>query len=258
MLQHPLYPLFPKPTQCITQMPTEQVSIPSYAMITEVPSVPFPFDDAPLPEKVESTTIHLTAKKKYKPVALKTKPVLADLPEKYRIVRNIKGDPLATLPVLTPNPPKFEPYGRYTQERKELFEVNNCGFLFPAEMDLLHHFMILHQDGFAWTDNERGHFREDFFPPVEMPVIPHKPWVLRNHPIPPGIHGKVCDTMSSKVQAGVFETSSSPYRSKVHYVPKKNGIDIRIVQCLEPLNKVTIQHSGVPPFTEQLAEHFAG
>ena len=31
-----------------------------------------------------------------------------------------------------------------------------------------------------------------------------------------------------------------------------------MVQSLEPLNKVTIQHSGVPPFTEQLAEHFAG
>ena len=27
---------------------------------------------------------------------------------------------------------------------------------------------------------------------------------------------------------------------------------------LEPLNAITIQHLGVPPFTEQLAEHFAG
>ena len=41
-------------------------------------------------------------------------------------------------------------------------------------------------------------------------------------------------------------------------VVKKDGKSLCMVQSLEPLNKVTIQHSGVPPFTEQLAEHFAG
>ena len=30
------------------------------------------------------------------------------------------------------------------------------------------------------------------------------------------------------------------------------------MQSLEPLNAVTIAHSGVPPFTEQLVEQFAG
>jgi hypothetical protein len=47
----------------------------------------------------------LTTKKKYKPVALKVKPVLGELPEKFRIIRNIIGDPLEHIPVLTPNPP---------------------------------------------------------------------------------------------------------------------------------------------------------
>ena len=32
--------------------------------------------------------------KKYKPVALKTKPVIDQLPPRFRIVREIKGDPL--------------------------------------------------------------------------------------------------------------------------------------------------------------------
>ena len=40
------------------------------------------------------------------------------------------------------------------------------------------------------------------------------------------------------------------------YVRKKNAL--RMVQSLELLNKVTIRHSGVPQFTEQLTEHFAG
>ncbi|ETW78897.1 hypothetical protein HETIRDRAFT_428667 [Heterobasidion irregulare TC 32-1] len=55
-------------------------------------------------------------KRKYKPVAQKTQPVLADLPKKFRIIRNIIGDPLATLPTLTPNPPPFMPTSRYTAE----------------------------------------------------------------------------------------------------------------------------------------------
>src|SRR5271155_291520 len=119
--------------------------------------------------------IFIKTTKKYKPVALKIKPVGSDLPNRFRIVRNIIGDPLAELPTLDPNPPPFTPTGRYTQERRDLFDKNNEGFLLPAECDLLHHFMMLHQDGFAWTDSERGHFREDFFP--------HTPWVQRNIPI---------------------------------------------------------------------------
>jgi hypothetical protein len=51
---------------------------------------------------------------------------------------------------------------------------------------------------------------------------------------------------------------SSSYRSRWFTVLKKDGTSIRIVQSLEPLNAVTIAHSGVPPFTEQLVEQFAG
>ena len=39
---------------------------------------------------------------------------------------------------------------------------------------------------------------------------------------------------------------------------KKDGKSLRLVHSLEPLNAVTIQHSGVPPIPEQLAEQFAG
>jgi hypothetical protein len=36
---------------------------------------------------------YAATKKKYKPVSQKVRPVLGDLPEKFRIVRNIEGDP---------------------------------------------------------------------------------------------------------------------------------------------------------------------
>jgi hypothetical protein len=118
--------------------------------------------------------------------------------------------------------------------------------------------MLLHQDGFTWDDSERGHFKEEFFPPIEIPTIPHKPWAVRNLPIPPGIYQRICDLIKKKMAAGVFEPSNSSYRSRWFTVLKKDGTSIRIVQSLEPLNAVTIAHSGVPPFTEQLVEQFAG
>jgi hypothetical protein len=112
--------------------------------------------------------------------------------------------------------------------------------------------------GFTWDDSEQGRFREDFFPPVVMPVIEHKPWVLRNMPIPPGIYDQVCKIIKTKIDTGVYERSNSSYQLRWFTVLKKGGISLRIVHSLEPLNAVTIQHSGVPPFTDQLAEHFAG
>ena len=71
---------------------------------------------------------------KYKPVALKVKPVIQELPSQFRIIRDIKGDPLAEMPELSRNPPDFEPVGRYTQERKEQLDRQHKGeFLLPEE-----------------------------------------------------------------------------------------------------------------------------
>ncbi len=206
-----------------------------------------------------SKKVSVFAGKKYKPVALKTKPVLATLPDKFRIIRNIRGDPLADIPTLSPTPPPFIPTERYTQERKEYIDsIHNDGFLWPEEMKLMHHFMTVQEKAFAWEDSERGSFRRDFFPPIDIPVIEHTPWVLRNIPIPPGIYAEVCRMIKTKIDAGVYEPSNSSYRSRWFTVLKKDGKSLRIVHSLEPLNEVTIAHSGLPPATDPLAEHFAG
>jgi len=193
-----------------------------------------------IPTFITASTAKRIPKKKYKPVALKVRPIIGELPDRFRIIRNIAGDPLANLPILDPNPPAFKPCGRYTQERMEIFDKINAGFLLEEERKLLHHFMMLHQDAFAWNDTERGHFREDFFPPIEIPVVPHKPWVQKNIPIPPGIYEEVCAALQKKIDAGVFEPSNSSYRSRWFCVVKKDGKSLRIVQSLEPLNEVTI------------------
>ena len=207
----------------------------------------------------DDPAVSVLVSKKYKPVALKVKPVYTELPGKYRILRNITGDPLAGMPKLNPRPPDFEPTGKYTQERKDGFDkIHGDEFLWPEEKKLLHHLMMEQNQAFAWDDSERGRFREDFFPPVVMPTIEHKPWVYRNIPIPSGIYDEVCGIVRKKIAAGVYEPSNASYRSRWFTVAKKDGKNLRIVHSLEPLNAVTIAHSGVPPATEDLAAHFAG
>jgi hypothetical protein len=211
------------------------------------------------PEEHQGTQTSVFAGKKYKKVADKVRPVYQDLPEKYRIIRDIKGDPLEGMLPLSTNPPDFVPTGRYTQERKEkMDEYHDGDFLWPEERKLVHQLIMQQNEGFAWDDTEKGRFRTDFFPPVEIPTVEHEPWVLRNIPIPPGMHKEVCDFIKTKIDAGTYEPSSSSYRSRWFTVMKKDGKSFRIVHSLEPLNAVTIAHSGLPPAMESLAEHFAG
>jgi hypothetical protein len=122
----------------------------------------------------------------------------------------------------------------------------------------MHNFMSLQNEGFAWTDLERRHFCEDFFPPIDIPTIPHKPWVQKNIPIPPGIYKEVCKIIKRKLDTGVYEPSNSSYRSRWFCVVKKDGTSLCIVHSLKPLNQVTIKHAGVTPFTDQIGEHFTG
>src|ERR1700677_2254779 len=80
-------------------------------------------------KKLKTISMFLLMKKKYKPVAKKIHSVIAELPEKFRIIRKITGDPLADLPVLNPDPPLFVPRGRYTEEQKEKMDkVHPSGF----------------------------------------------------------------------------------------------------------------------------------
>ena len=147
--------------------------------------------------------------KKYKPVVDKIKPILGELPAKFRIERNITGDPLKDMPTLNPHLPDFVPTGRYTAEHMEVVnQTHNTGFLELEEMKLVHHFMMLHNEHFACEESERGQFKHEFFPPVEMPVMEHVPWVLKNIPIPHGLYSEVCKVIKTKIDAGVYEPSN--------------------------------------------------
>jgi hypothetical protein len=199
------------------------------------------------------------AGKCYKPMACKIRPIETELPSHFCIIHEVKGDPLQDLPTLSPTLPNFKLCGCYTEEQHDQFdEVHAGSFLLPEECKLVHHFMCLQNSAFVWTDLEHGHFCKDFFPPIEIPTILHKPWAQCNIPILPRIYDKVCRIIKNKINASIYEPSNSSYCSRWFFIIKKDRKSLCLVHSLKPLNQVTIKHSGIMPFMDQIREHFAG
>ena len=193
----------------------------------------------------------------YKKVARKVRPVPASLPEDYRIIRRIPKDPLLSLSPLPTHPPDFTPGTRLTQERLKDLNLNRYEFLWPEELKLLTHILRVNELGLAWTEAEKGQFRDDYVSPVKIPVVEHVPWIQKNIPIPTGILEQVIQIFRDKLAAGVYEHSDASYRSRSFCIAKKNG-SLRLVHDLQPLNAVTVRNSGVPPLADQLIEAMAG
>ena len=193
----------------------------------------------------------------YKKVANKTRPVATTLPENFRIIRLDHPDPLAHMPPLPTHPPDFVPTKRFTRERRDQMALGK-GFLLPEEVKLAEWIVTTHDAAFAWTDEERGAFDPKYFAPIEIPVIAHTPWVLHQGPIPRGILAEVTKIIESKWSSGVYEPSSSSYNSRWFCVLKKDGKSLRLVHSLEPLNGVTVKNAAMPPYTDVVAEDFAG
>jgi hypothetical protein len=112
----------------------------------------------------EPITTYIAAMKKYNPVHLKVKPVIAEPLDKFRIIRNIIGNPLEDLLILPTDPPQFKPTGHYTKECKDKFNTINDGFLWPFKRHLLYYFMMIHNDAFAWETQKEGILEKTFFP----------------------------------------------------------------------------------------------
>jgi hypothetical protein len=193
----------------------------------------------------------------YKKVANKTRPVATTLPEDFRIIRLEHPNPLAGMVPLPTHPPEFVPTGRFTLERRNQMPIGR-EFLWPEEVKLAEWMVCTNHTAFAWIDDERGAFDPEFFAPIEIPHISHIPWVLRQGPIPRGILDEVTKIIESKWRSGVYEPSSSSYNSRWFCVFKKDGKSLRLVHSLEPLNAVTIKNAAMPPYTDVVAEDFAG
>jgi len=194
---------------------------------------------------------------KYKRVDQKVRPVAATLPEEFCNVCRIPEDPLLMLPLLPTHPPDFMPGERLTQECLDTLNLNANDFLWPEELKLVQFVLRTNEKALAWTEAEKGRFRDDYFSPVKIPVIEHTPWMHKNLPIPPGMLADVIKIFWEKIAAGVYEPSDSSYRSRWFCVYKKSGA-LRLVHDLQPLNAITICNSRVPPILDQVIKSMAG
>ena len=147
--------------------------------------------------------------KKYKPVALKVKPVLGTLPERFRITKEIIGDLLKNMSRLPERPPEFQTKGHYNLDYKEKLDiVHLSGFLWPKERKPMYWLVAEQNEAFAWDNTKREKFKEEFFPLVEIPTVAHIPWVEKLFRILPAIYEEVCKMIKRKIDAGVYELSN--------------------------------------------------
>jgi hypothetical protein len=162
---------------------------------------------------------------------------------------------MITLPT---HPPPFVPGKRFTQERSDVLDLDPAKWLWHEELKLIRWLVLTHENAFVWEPGKRGHFKEEYFPPIKIATVPHTPWVQRNIPIPPAIFNDVVKIIKGKIEGGVYEPSNAAYRSRWFCVVKKDGKSLRLVHNLQPLNAVTIKDAALPPFTDHLTEAFAG
>jgi hypothetical protein len=199
----------------------------------------------------------LTPALAYKKVARKVHPILASLPEDFHCVHCIPEDPLLSLLPLPRLPPDFTPGIRLMQEWLEALQLNAHNFLHMEELKLLQHILKLNEAGLAWTEEEKGHFKDDYFSPVKIPTIEHIPWAHRNIPILTGILDEVIQIFKDKFVASVYKHSDASYQSCWFCIKKKSSA-LCLIHDLQPLNMVTIHNSGIPPLANQVIKAMAG
>ncbi|MBW0576726.1 hypothetical protein O181_116441 [Austropuccinia psidii MF-1] len=76
-------------------------------------------------------------------------------------------------------------------------------------------------------------------------------------PIPKSILPQLFELFRERIHTGLYEKSTSSYKSPVFCVEKPNG-KLRIVHGLQDLNKVTIKDAGLPPSVDEFVGSFSG
>jgi hypothetical protein len=94
-------------------------------------------------------------------------------------------------------------------------------------------------------------------PPVVIHTVPHSPWQQPNLRLPKLGQDEATQQVKKKLDLGLLEFSQGPYRSRYFVVPKKDG-EYQFINDIQPLNKVTIRDSGMPPSADEFSEDFAG
>src|SRR5947207_6630528 len=132
------------------------------------------------------------------------------------------------------------------------------GFLIPAEKQLFIDILFEYEAAIAFDESEMGLLDPTIEPPVVIHTIPHTPWQQQNLRLPKSMQDAATAHVKEKLANGVLEFSQGPYRSRYFLVAKKNPGEYRFINDVQPLNKVTIRDSGMPPSVDEFSEDFAG
>jgi hypothetical protein len=179
------------------------------------------------------------------------------MPEEARTIRTFPSDPLEGYSKPDLDPPPFVDGERVTRERLDKLDLFKSGFLLPQEIRIAEAILKRREKSLAFSEADKGRFRDDYFTGYKFPVIPHEPWQEKPIPIPPAWRPGIHKLFKEKVANGTYEPTQSSYCSKWFAIVKKTG-EFRIVHDLQPLNGVTIRDAGVPPAIEDFVEDFAG
>ncbi|THH15647.1 hypothetical protein EUX98_g9433 [Antrodiella citrinella] len=160
------------------------------------------------------------------------------------------------LPIYPPSRDTLVPTTRLTTERlNSILARIPSDFLSSSEIDLTAFVLHRRQDAIAFTDNERGTLKQEYFPDYEIPVIEHTPWIRPPIRVPKAIESDVRSLIRTHCATGRYEDSCASYRSRVFPVLKKSGA-LRLVHDLQDLNAVTIRDSALPPLMRPTARWY--
>ena len=196
---------------------------------------------------------------KYKPVARKVVPVSTQDPESViPLYRELEIGELPKLPVVPTRLEDLKFTERLNKERiSSIVSRLPAGFLTKSEVELLIHVIMQYEGAIAFTDLERGSFRQAYYPDYVIRTVPHKPWQKKPIKLPQSRREEVIKIMKTHMASGRYEPSSASYRSTFFAVEKKGGA-LRVVHDLQPLNAVTIRDATLPPRVDNMIESFSG
>jgi len=153
---------------------------------------------------------------------------------------------------------KIVPRGsRLTPERLAQIQIGN-GFLTKEEKQMFVDILFEYEGAIAFDDSEMGLLDPAIEPPVVIHTIPHVPWQQQNLRLPRAMQDEATKHVREKLANGTLEFSQGPYRSRYFLVEKKQAGSYRFINDVQPLNKVTIRDSGMPPLVDEFSEDFAG
>jgi hypothetical protein len=157
---------------------------------------------------------------------------------------------------LLPRIAKFPRGTRVTPER--MAKLNVGKWLSMEEREMFDE-MILNREGtlaFDWT--EVGRIHEDVCPPIVIKTVPHEAWQEKNYHCPRALLPIVVKMLLERLERGVLEKCSGPYRNPWFLVAKKTAGTYRLICSATKMNSVTYRDANMPPSVDEFAEEFAG